>query len=182
MTTDLIPRTIRTELVEEHTGAVAFLEAVEDLDVASQADLDFASELLVSVKAKHKAFEERRTAITKPILAAKREVDALFSPVLKPLETAEGILKEKVGAYAIAREQERRQLMASGETNPAALAPVELVVGVSVKELWDFEVLDAGAVPRRYLTVDRAQVLMSLGEDIPGIRFFKRGQVAVRVK
>ncbi len=186
--TDLIPAPVRAEIREEHIVSADFLAGVALLEIASQEDLDFVCKLLVEVKERHKAFEEKRTRITKPILAAKRETDELFAPVLSPLKTAETLLKDKIAAYHVARNAERERLLpavAAGEVPPDALAPVEHTKGVSVREVWAWEVVDEDAVPREWLVVDslgldKACVQRVAPPDIPGIRFFKRGTVAVR--
>ncbi len=186
MTLSLIPTNTRTELAAESSAAADVLEALAAMPVASQEDLDFAGTMLVDVKAKFKALEEKRTAITKPINAAKREVDALFAPVLEPLKQAEGILKEKIAAYTVAREAERRAALTSGETNPLALVPAEQTKGVSVREVWDWEVENRDIIPREFMYVAEDAMHHHInshkGEPppIPGIRFYKRGEVRVR--
>lgn len=191
MSTDMIPADTRTELVRESASATTFLEALDAIAVANQADLDFVGELLVNTKERFKALEDRRTRITKPILAAKREVDALFCPVLDPLKAAEKILKDKIAAYTIARDAERMAALpavASGDVAPLALVPAEMPKGVSMRTQWSYEVTDADALPRQFLTVDhealKRHCALADTETPPlfvaGIKFVKTGSVVVR--
>lgn len=186
--TALIPADVRSELAGESTSAASFLADLETLLVETPDDLEYASGILLEVKNQWKRLEERRKKITVPIDTAKKEVQDLFRPPQKALEAAESLLKEKIGAYQIARNAERAALLpavASGDAPPTALAPVEHVKGVSVTESWTWEVEDLDAVPRQCMNVDPAKVQYVIdhcdGEPvIPGIRFIRKGNVRVR--
>jgi hypothetical protein len=193
---------VRAELAPETTQATAMLQAFQSLEVQTPDDLAFAGEMLTSVKARFNALEERRTAITKPMNAALREVNALFKPVQEPLEKAEGILKGKIGQYHLAQREANERAMfaasaaavagdgAGAATALATMAEAPKTTGVGVREVWDWEVSDLDAVPREYLAIDPVKVKVARGmymtadmaavPPIPGIRFFRRAIVAVR--
>jgi hypothetical protein len=95
-------------------------------------------------------------------------------------------VKYGLGGFSIAREEERRPAMSNGQM---PLAPVEQ--SKSVRERWAWEVTNELAVPREYLCVDEDAIDDHMTADeiegrppspIPGIRFFRRGQVIARVK
>ncbi len=65
--------------------------------------------------------------------------------------------------------------------------------GISVKKIWDFEILDEEKIPRRFLSVDSTKIREYIKEvkdkilgneslDIPGIRIYARDSVAVSIK
>ena len=65
--------------------------------------------------------------------------------------------------------------------------PAPATKGISTRQDWDFEVMDAAAVPREYLVVDEVKVRQIVramkGEtNIPGIRVFSKTVVTQRIK
>lgn len=187
--------TIKNGLEPERQGLEQVLGWLRDtFQIVDDADLDWAAERLVQAKKRWNELEAERTAITGPLLAAKAGVDALFKPMTTALATAEQLLKEKIGAFTRAREEERRLVMAASAAEfaaggtPTAIIPAPAqAAGVSVRQVWDFEVQDPAAVPRNLCTPD-AKLIRALipknGEppQVPGVRFFQRDQVAARVK
>ncbi len=187
-----IPASEALALRSEAAGNADALAPLEALEITSAADLAFAGELLTSAKSRWKELEEKRTAITRPINEAKRQVDALFAPAQEPLKRAEGILKAKIAAYTIAQQAAQTEAMlavSAGEAGATLVVPSAPPPGVSVRSVWDFEVTDDAAVPRELLSVDEAKVRKAIWyadteraapRPIPGLRFFLRGKVTVR--
>jgi hypothetical protein len=184
-----LPDHVRAELVPEGRDTDEALAMIEALTITTAEDLEFAADLLCSVSDRYKVLEDKRTSVTKPMLAAKREIDSWFAPVTGPLKRAESILREKIGAFHVlsrgVQEAAMLEVAAGGST---ALAPVPTAAGVNVRELWDFEITDAAEVPRKFLCVDfdalRKHAAMADTERTPpvpvaGVRWFKRGQVRV---
>ena len=139
-----------------------------------------------------------RTSITKPLLAAKKAVDDLFAPVLKPLKEAEGILKRKLSAYVDAISKHRVETMgamgaAGSQEDRDALAlqladlEVPVVAGVSVLTAWTGEVMNEQDIPREYLMPNMKMledVTKAMGTDpnIPGWRAYPETSLRVSRK
>jgi hypothetical protein len=161
----------------------------------------FATDLVKTVKTRHDELEAKRTSITKPLNEAKRQVDALFAPALQPLKQAEAWLKTEITRYTIAQrasnEAAMQSVAAATQAGDVVAAAAALAVmhdmphasGVNVKEYWDFEVVDAGAVPRDFCSPDPLLLKewIQYADDkhqapisIPGVRFFRSGTVTVR--
>lgn len=168
------------------------LDAVRAMAVDSQESYQRAGELCRLAKANHKALDDKRTGITKPLLVAKKAADDLFRAPLQALEAIEQELKTKMGQYQRSVAAARERVMAESAAQHAAglvpTAPVPAPAaasGVAVKEVLDFEIVDPAAVPRRYCSPDPAvirEVLRVAGDivEIPGVRVFKRSSVMVR--
>jgi hypothetical protein len=183
--TDLLAPEDRAALEREADTSADALTELRALEIQTQEDLTFAGDFLVAVKARWKELEAKRTAITRPILDAKRKVDELFQPVLAPLAAAESVLRQKIGAYTVERER------AAGEAMRALtpIAPPEPPKGISVKSAWDFVIEDESLVPREFWSVDPEKIRAAIGYadtihvlpyPIPGVKFLLRGRVMVR--
>lgn len=181
----------QAELEPERTATEQALAWLRDVfQVIDDDTHTWASARLLEVKARATALEDRRTAITKPLLEAKRRVDDLFTPVKSVLIQCEAVLKSKIGGFVLAREQQRRELAAkSAAEYQAGGTPTDIIPapaqasGVSVRAVWDFEITDAAAVPRDLCAPDVRLIKARIPKDgdppqIPGVRFFQRGQVA----
>ena len=190
MSTDLaLPdASAKAELATEALGGEELLALVDDLTIASADDLEFAEGLLLSTEAQHAAFEARRTAITGPMGQAKRAVDALFAPVLKPRKYICEKLRLKIGQYTVARNAASVAAMAAvaaGDIEVAYLAPVAHESGVTVKEVLDYDVVDFDALPDEFKQPNHTAILAALKGmtwptcHIPGLGIHVRGAVRV---
>lgn len=155
-----------------------------DLEIRDQEMLDMVGNILVSVKTQWKDLEEKRTRITKPILAAKKAADDLFKPALDALRDAEKIIKQKIAAYMMAQQQIKNDALASGDHETAvALQPLQLSGGVSSVPIRQYRVVDIEIVPREWLAVDDMKIKFAMRENkmlaIPGIEFFEAQQIRV---
>lgn len=176
-----------------HAGS---LEMVRSLDIDNADDFAFAGELIKCAKANCKRLDERRTAITKPLLASKRQIDDLFSPALNALKEIEQVLKGKIGAYTLKQTVALAQAMqvsaatyAAGGTPTDIIPEVATTKGVSTKVSWDFEVVNPDLVPREFCTPDRTKIAQAIWyadsphkppQPIPGVVFNLRTSVTVR--
>lgn len=123
----------------------------------------YFSGALSNVRALQKKMEDERTARTKPILAAKRSIDSLFTPVTKPLERCEGIIRNKLAAAALGRKEREAAAMLAAQTAAEAgdtdavmdaLAAVPDVVettGSSVTYEWVVESYDVEKMDRFFV-------------------------------
>lgn len=124
------------------------------------------SEQLANVRGLTKLLEEERTKVTKPLLAAKAAVDALFRPATGPLKKCEDIIRDKLKGAAQARlDAECVALLAAtvaaavgeSEAAVAALAAIPEAVattGSSTGSKWVVEHADVTAMPVEYLLPD----------------------------
>jgi hypothetical protein len=137
--------------------------------------------------------EAQRTAITKPMLEAKRQTDALFSPTTKAFSSLETRIRERLAEMARARILAERAALEAAKTalaagDEAALdeavgslqGAVELS-GAAAKAVWVVAEVDVGLLPDAYKivslnreAVDR--VLRDHGDSdrapvVPGVRF-----------
>lgn len=186
-----IPDQVRSELAVEARDTSAALARLEAMVLDGPGALALAVDLLRLAKDRRTELEEKRTSITRPMNEAKRAVDALFAPVTKPLERAEAILRSKIAAYQIAQTErtEAAMLEVAAGSSTALVVPDAMPDGVTVRELWDYEVTDEAAVPARFLSVDDSKVRkhMAFADTertppvaVPGLRFFRRGRTIIR--
>jgi len=174
------------------------LTTVKALTIESPADFEFASELVKNARANWKRLEARRTALTKPLNAAKRGIDDLFKRPLETLKAIEDTLKDKIGAYTTAEREKQREALdasaaqyAAGQVPTVPIAEVPHAQGISVSETWDFEIENPAEVPREYCSPDPDKIKQVIWyadtprtapRPIPGIRFFLKTSTVVRVK
>jgi len=109
---------------------------------------------------------------------AKRRVD----DALRKAEEAED--KEMMDAMA-AHLDEAMEIDAASPTEPVTVSPPPKTVGLSMREDWDFEIVDAALIPRAYLLPDlpriRHEVRASKGKiEIPGVRPFAKTVLSAR--
>jgi hypothetical protein len=195
MSTDLVKAT--KEATEEQTKAAQALSFVKALEITCDEEYAFAGELLTDAVVKFKAIEEKRTGITKPILAGKRAVDELFKPTLDKLKEIESNLRAKIGAYSLQQERARREAMLEsaaeysvGGTPTAIIPEPPKAQGVSTSVAWDIELVDENLVPREFCSPDFQKIRTSRDwksyneayppPPIPGVKFTIRH--ATRVK
>lgn len=96
------------------------LATAQELKIDSPAMYEIAGDELRTIKAKAKALEERRKAITGPMDQAKKEVMDLFRKPLEVLEKAEAALKRTMIAYQQAEEAKAAAARAEAEKAAAA--------------------------------------------------------------
>lgn len=179
----------RTAVVVEHADVLAVINPVRDeytvmgtqlleLNIGSQEQVDLASELLQQVKGKMKDLEVKRKSITKPLLDAKRAVDALFKPATEAGEKVERILKAGLAKFVESQRAEQvAQLAAGNHAEALAVEQPEMPAGVSTRTVWRWQVTDMNAVPREYLALDSAKVQAHVNtfkgqSAIPGIEAY----------
>lgn len=192
---DIVPVADVKKLAEQRREATELVEFLESAPCDTPETEQWFSATLSSVRGLHKALEEQRTAITKPILASKSAVDALFAPVTKPLKQAEGIIREKLASAARARfaaEAESRRLAAEAAQegrheevlDALASAPEHVATsGSSARVVRKWRCVDLAAVPREFLALDVGALDLAAKkgvESIPGIEFYD--DVAVRAR
>ncbi len=133
-------------------------------------------EIIKPAMARFQAEEDRKRRIEEDRLRAeqkKREEDAKIKAAAEA---------EKNGDHEIAEQIMDTPVMVA----PVVLPPVQTPTGISYRDLWKFEVVNADLVPREYLTIDEKKiggVVRALkGETtIPGVRVYSEKTVTGRV-
>lgn len=195
--TVLVSEDVKAEIMAEAKTKDEIMTELARLTIDSPEALEIAGEGTKIVKGWWKEFEERRTAVTKPINAALREVNGWFKPIQAKFEAAEQDLKRKMTTYTLAQRKAQEEAMRAaavavqaGDADTAAsyigaLAPAPVAQGVSIRKVWKHRVVDAAKVPREFLMVNDAAIVATIPktgspEAIPGVEFFEDGIVTVR--
>jgi len=199
-TPTLIPSpTVKAELETEAKDASEVLAMIEEFEIDTQEDYDFANEALGDVKSSWKTLEAKKKSVTKPLNDVLKEVRGWFKPAQDHYKKAEGIWKTKLAeAHRKAQEAQDKALKEVQEAHAAGNADgvktalvksqtseIQQADNISVIQGWDFEVTDESKVPRQYMVPDVKAiggVVKSLGEkaDIPGVRVFPTERVVRR--
>lgn len=99
--------------LEKEAGQLVALADAYEID--SNPVYEMAGRDLTAVKARMKAVDERRKAITRPLDEAKKAVMDLFGAPMKFLEQAETTIKQKMLAYTDEQARKERVLRAQLE-------------------------------------------------------------------
>lgn len=202
MTMTLVEPKYHEQMLQETKDAQDFLSALRTYKVRTVEEYDRAADDLAEIKGRYKRIEASKKELTTPINEALKKARALFDPPLKYLAECEILLKGAIASYHTFKDEENQKAMAaaasahvSGNTEQLAAAVQSIqqapqVSGLSVREVWDYEVVDGGKVPRDLLSVDdskvKAWIKMFDGVEpalvVPGLRFFKRPIVSSRSK
>ncbi len=191
--------TAQTAVVVEHSEALALVEpmAAEYTGMAGQlvgfivndqATVDTVGKLLLEVKGRLSALEKARKRITKPLLDAKRAVDALFRPGTSAAETVETLLKNALSAHVVRQQQAQVALLSAGQHETAlAVVQPEMPAGVSTRTVWKWRVTDPNLIPAEYMVVDAGKVQAHVNQmkgqsTIPGIEAFPSVGVSASTK
>jgi hypothetical protein len=174
------------------------LEGLDDLVIASDDDMSYANELLGYVKTQYKALEERRKSVSKPLNDVLKTYNSWFKPVTDLLKSAEQMLKAKIAdATAAARKAQDEALArvaeaeAGGEAGGEVLAVahgrdiVHTPDNVSIREVWDCEIVDPDAVPHAFCDPNVQRLLAYVNAfgakaEVAGVKFFKKQIVTQR--
>lgn len=187
--------------VQAHTESITALDVQPGLELKSDEEMGLASEMIKDVKRFYKEIDAERQEYTKPLNAMLGDVNGLYQPVLKKLTAIEAALKVAVGNYTRVQQEKQRAMLAAAAAEAASqktreqaeavvqqalqvaqATPTKKVEGVSVTEVWDFELVDTDQVPRQYLAVDATKVKAAIKagvREIPGLRIFSKASVRV---
>ena len=134
--------------------------------------------------------EEKRTSITKPLLAAKRAADEVFKPGLEGCEAIVKACTDRLTNYERARLEAQRAAAAqvqSAPSDPTLLAvahhaPAPLPAEVRPQTIFTYKVTDLALVPREFMVLNdqlvRAYISHHRGQcEIPGLEIVQDVQV-----
>lgn len=185
-------------IAAETQAAIGDLEAFRSFEIETQDDLDMAAGALREVKAKYATLDALRKTITGPMRLAMQRANDLFRQPLDYYAECETVLKGKIADVHRRQEETNRAALAAaaeaaqagdGDGTTAALSNVVHIgnaPGVSTRDVWDFEVTDADAVPRPFLCPDATAIKKHIAdadgepEAVDGIRFYQRTIVISR--
>lgn len=162
------------------------VRAVQDFKIENDQDSEFAARMLAEVKEQFSAVDAERKKISGPLHQAWTATNDFFKPILTALSGAERSLKEKIAAYERKKREANMAALRVAAEDRAAFQKLELVStgapkGVSIREVWKFEVTDPDAVPRQFCSPDAKKIgAVAPGTEIPGVRWFKEDSVAAR--
>jgi hypothetical protein len=223
--TDALPLTELPPSALEVSSAVTTLGAQVNLFKFEAATAVQGQEMLTQLAGLRKRLDAERKKLVKPIKDKATRIEALFKPVTTKLEAFDAALRAKyltfIKEQQVEREAAQRQLIAdaqraqdsgdhdsalalSTQAAEASITTKTAVVdtgSVQTKLVWDFKVIDLGAVPEEYKTLDETKVRAAIRAGlrdtvteekdglggthtvttpaIPGIAIFQRDTLAV---
>ena len=162
--------------------------AIEAIDNRYSDDIDFAHK-------EHKRLIAERDEVKKPVEAATKRVKRLMADYDAEQERARRAEQARLEAEARQREEERKlaEAIAVAATDPVQadaimeetiiVAPVILpkatpkVEGMVYREVWKFEITDAGLIPRQFMMPDEKAIggtvrALKGQANIPGVRVY----------
>lgn len=158
-------------------------------EITDLEEFRVAAESLLMVKGRIKNLDTRRKTLTKPAKDLAAAVGELFDPPTKAYQMVEARLKALIGDFVDRRLPEAvveaQAAAARGDRDAlaAAMRPIPMVAGLSLRTATEVEVLDESLVPERFFTreVDMVALRAAVraGEIVPGTRKTERTQVAV---
>lgn len=189
--TALVAQSDKDQLAAEHAELSKALELVREFEIGTDEDVSFAEESRALTKGQWKDYEEKRTAATKPINAALREINSWFKPVQTVLKAIENEWSRKLKEAHLRAQEERERLLEVADAAVEAEAPAgeirETLVAASESSLatsevkfrdrWVFEITNPDLVPREYCCPDDrkiGQVVAAMKDQtkIPGVRAY----------
>ena len=195
----VVPSEKPEALEKEAKDAEAALDLIKEFHLETQADYDFADELLGDAKRQWRELEARKKKATAPLQESLKEIRSWFKPPQDFYAEAERILKAKIAeAHREARETQDAALAVAQEAFAigdaatldeavATAAEAEVVQSsqITMQRIWNWEIEDTAVIPRSFLIPDRvaigAYVKQHKGEaQIPGVRVWQDERVIRR--
>lgn len=149
--------------------------------------------VLQEVKARYKAIEDKRTSFTKPLNDVIKGLNDFFRPPKTKFETLERLLKDKITTYLQAKQAANVAALQAAAAAPtpivaqqalAHVRPVEAPQSVSVRYVWQFQIVQPELVPAQFLSPDVAKIQAYLAQTnepaIPGVVFSQKPITTVR--
>src|SRR3990167_10615020 len=102
MTTDIVP-------VEAKKQVLTVQQKANALTVENPNDAKAASDLLHAIKEATRQLTEKKTDITRPAMESLAKVKALFAPLEFALKDADKVVRAKVIAYEVEKQDKDRK-------------------------------------------------------------------------
>ena len=181
--------------------SIALAAQCEQVVIQNEAQYTEAADILMEIKTRAKAVEVTRTNITKPLLAAKREIDKLFKAPAQHFKKAETGIKMGMLTYKREMEEKARRL----EEEARALAQKEnatvtevrealiqatteteapKVSGIVTRKVMRFQIEDESKLPREFLKPDEAKIKAAVkaGIAVSGVHVWQEEEISARSK
>ncbi len=182
------------ELAEIKTQVITVQDKAMALQVSSQAEMDYATEVLHNVKQAEKYLDERKTNITRPLMKSLSSIRELFKPLELQLSETTKIIKSKMLAYQIEEEariqKEKDRISARVErgTMLASTAAGKLeAVGdgpkSNIRTLKKVRIIDETIIPREWLEPSMIRITEAVirkGIEIPGVEVYSEKQIVAK--
>lgn len=200
--------TARKEVEIASREAVKISEQIETIKIRKDTDLAEANEVLLAIKRTANNIEKKRKAITQPLNASLKEINAMFKEPASKLKVAETIIKaemlnyqDRVDRRAAKRIAKIQDQVDSGELDMSK--GMEKMAGIkqgpsgianeggttSFKTTQRIEIEDVTLIPAGYFMRERVleAIRMEIESDVrsgaavpPGSKIIEVKQVAVR--
>lgn len=190
---NLLPVSTQTALTDEQPRAEESLKKIQSLSMETEADRERAARFLRITRERIEQLETERKSVTGPLNAAVKTINGWFKPVRDPYEQVVEVLRtrledrlleiQNVKDAALKQVQEAGPGAATAEVLAIAHAPETAPVGVTARDVWDFEILYEHQVPLEYWKVDEMAIQASIKvgiREIPGVRIFRKLGLVVR--
>lgn len=186
---------IQTRLDESLKESVTFFEIIKEHKITDSKEYEDVSELLKVTKSKIKLLDQERTLTVKPMNDQVREINAWYKRPLDKLKEIESQLKGMLANYQVRQREEQERLLKEAASEQvdhidaqilimeAAQQAVPAVSGVSLREVWKWDLEDSLKVPIEYYSIDPAKIEAAVKagvREIPGVRIYKDTRIAVR--
>lgn len=164
---------------------------IQTFEIQNDEQQEQVAGVLRDVKKRSNQLEERRKEITVPLNRALSSVNDLFRAPRAKFDALEKTLKDKIAAYLRKKSEDNARALQAAAAAPTAVlatqaiarvAPVAPPVGVSVRQVTRFEVVNPDLVPRDLCSPDddKIKLALSTGREVPGVRVFQESVVAAR--
>ena len=158
---------------------------VEQIQIHNDADFIRTDALLGNLMGDKKTVEERYEGPVKSAHKAHKNLTRERSAALENYQKAEGLLKEKMKGYVMARD---RKALAESEVTITSITPPELrskLKHTSFSVKWKYEITEPDTLPREYMEPNRVMIskqVNAMGEmtEIPGVTVRPDYTVTVR--
>lgn len=181
-----VPEAARAEIEPTRVNLEQALQVVSSIALDSQGALDWLGEARTCARRALEWLEERRTSITKPMLEAKRAVDAVFEPSKQQAQAVIKCCDTRLAEFEAGRRKAQDAALAAvgqGAADEHTLVAahggeLELPSQVTKRRVLCVKITDANAVPRPFLQLDESLALAyarERGQDsckVPGLEFY----------
>lgn len=184
---------------QETQQGLAVRQSAQQISVSTEQEYQVAAQVLLQVKEKIKALDEKRKGFTGPLNKVVKEINAFFKQPLDAYRAVEQDLKAAMSAFQTLAAQERQRALqeaaqAAQTHQPqsftalmqqAAQHAAPQAAGTHTREVWRFSIDDPSALPREFLMPDERLIgehVRKLKGDarIPGVRVWSETTVVAR--
>lgn len=173
------------------------LDAVQFITIKNDSELDEANGILRKIATLRKAAKAHFESLKKPFNEAMANLRQKEKEFLQPMEQGESAIKKLIVQYNAKRDAQLKEEQAKLDalaknlegSGLSVLPSVKLekpkMQGTTIRNRYDFEIVDPNLIPREYLLVDTTaigKVVRALKDktNIPGIKVVIRQDIVTR--